>query len=312
MVQAIDIRRPDAELNRTGLELKLLAGQWERASRGRQYTEALLTFLGSKNNKNTRRAYSFALLEFFGWYQIKRGFVPTPDRVKRADAYAYAQYLQDRAIGLDEFRLEQDPERAMDLEIYRVAKASPGVHWSTLRKRLLTTRRFDTEVTFVQGGREQRMRVLEIEASEPRGDELAAYLEDHGGQAPPNALDIRLACLVDHNLLRRTPTVAEIRAGDVISVQDDPERAQLDYRVDPDLFSYFVATHTDSVGAERSNTVSARLSALSSFWRFMVTESSENTGERGLLDHNIWGEPRKQMTRKARSRTRARTGHPPG
>jgi integrase len=305
VVQSIDIYRSERELTRTGLELKQLAGTWSRTAHGKRYVETLLTFLNRKQNRNTQRSYAFAILEFFGWYEVKKGRIPVPHEVRRVDAYAFSQYLQERTVGLDEYRLAQDPERSMDLTIYRFVKGSPGARIDAVRKKLLADSRFTEQVTFLAGARKQTMRVLSIEAAEPRGDELDAYIAAHG-RPPPNGLDLRLACLVDHNLLRRSPSVRQIRTQQAGLDIEKSNRAQIDWRIDPAVFAYYVDTHTDAVGAERANTVMTRLGALSSFWKYLVEQSTENTpGAEPLLKYNIWTEPRGSITKTARSRSRA-------
>jgi len=302
---AIDIHRPEAQLSRTVLELKQLATVWGRSAKGRSYVEALLTFLNRKQNHNTQRAYAFGLLEFFGWYELKKGRTPLPEEVRRVDAYAFSDYLQKRDIGLDEQRLAQDPDHALDLAIYRYVKGHPSARISAIRKKLVADHRFTQTVEFEAGGRKQSLRVLSIEADDLRGDALAAYVAKHGF-APPDPLDERLACMVDHNLLRRTPTIRRVRSGDAGLGLEHPSRAQLDFRVDPEVFSYFVDVHTTASGAERANSVVTRLSALASFWTYLITESAENAaGSEPLLKHNIWTEPRAQLMGAAKSRSRA-------
>ena len=297
MVQAIDIYRPESELTRTALELKQIADAWKRSTSGARFTEALLTFLASKDNKNTRKAYAFSVLEFFAWYHTVKNRTPLPDEIRRADAFAYAKYLTDRTIGLDEYRLAQDPERTLDLSVYRFIKSNPGARIDRIRKHLLADRRFVTTVTFQAGGRPQRLTVLAIESEQPRGDELAAYVEAHDRQ-PPNGLDLHLACLVSHNLLRRTPTVEQIRQETAGLDIADASRAQLGFRVDPELFSYFLDTHTGASGAERSGTILLRLTALSSFWNYLI-DTGENLGDQEpLLKHNIWHAPSKALRKR--------------
>lgn len=294
---ALDISRPEQTLTRTGLSLKRLGQSWQRQARGKQFLEALLTFLGSAASKNTRRSYSFAILEFWDWYEIHHhGDSPTPDKVRRADAFGFADWLRTRTIGLDEYRLRHDPDRALDLAIYQIVLGSPSIRFGAIRKKLLATHRFSKRVTFLAEGRSHSLDVLEIEEHEPRGDALAEYVALHG-RPPPNALDIKLACLVEHKLLRRTPTVARVRDGSFPVEEELPDRAQLDYRVDPETFSYFIDTHTEASGVERSSTVAQRLGALSSFWNFLLDTGENEDSSEPLLQHNVWLAPFKAASR---------------
>lgn len=303
---ALDITKPEAQLTRTGLELKQLSELWSRKPRGDKFTHALLTFLGSKRNRGTRRLYAFGINEFFSWYRVQRGYLPLPSEVLRADAYAFVEYLYTRNVGLDEQRLQLDPNRQLDLSVYRLLKTSPGVRITAIRQHLLRDSRFVVDVSFTTRGIPQRARVLEIEASEPRGDDLDAYMAQHS-RPPNNGLDIYLACLCQHRLLRRTPTLQEIRRGLVDVGEDRPAQAQIGYRVDPDVFQYYINTYTEAQGVERAGTVVSRLSALSSFWTFLVRQSAENVpGFDRLLEHNIWIEPTQQARKKAINRAKIR------
>ncbi|MBW2672368.1 MAG: hypothetical protein JRD89_02980 [Deltaproteobacteria bacterium] len=301
MATAIDISSPDNKLSRAGIKLKLLTQAWSRQARGERYSEALLGFLGSKQNEHTRRSYAFALLEFWDWYWAERQHYPTPDLVRRAEAHAYAQWLTERKLGLDELRLSQDPDRTLDLTIYRAVKLSPGIRCSELRRKLLSAG-FGVNVTFTAAGRSESLSVLEIEQGDLRGDTAAAFAEQHGRQ-PPTGLDLHLACLTEHGIVRRTPTVEQIRSESVHVDEVSPSRAQLDYRVDPELFQYFTNPHTQARGAERSSTVASRLSVLCSFWEHLRSATGENVGPAdALLAHNIWNEPRRRASRISRTR----------
>lgn len=301
MAQAIDIRQPERQLTRTGIEVKNLAQAWRRQAQGDRFIEALLTFLNTRiRNRNTRRSYSFAITEFWAWYQVTHRRMPTPDKVRRSEAFAYSEYLQSRTIGLDAFRLSQDPERELDEAIYQYVLDNPGTRIDKIRQHLLRKPRFTTTVRFTINGAPRSLTVLSIEEHEPRGDARDAYEVEHG-QPPPDPLDLRLACLVEHNLLKRTPTIAEIRDGVVDLGLDDPSRAQLDYRVDPETFSYYVDTHTET-GTARVTTVALRLTALSSFWSFLI-DTGENTGDdQPLLLHNVWKAPLKDVNRRVPAR----------
>jgi len=283
-------RRASGELSRTGLELKLLAEAWARKPDGDRFVRSLATFLGSKSNKGTQRVYGFAITEFFAWFKTLKGFYPTPGEVRREDAALFVKWLQERALGVDEQRLAQDPDRLLDLIAYRFIKKNPDSRISAIRRELLSDSRLSTIVEFTVRGIRQTARVLSIEASEPRGDELESFREQYG-KDPESALDLRLACLCQHNLLRRSPSVQEIREGFVDLGLEKPEQAQIGYRVDPEVFRYWANEYTESRGGDRAGTIVTKLSALSSYWNYLVKSTGENQpGSEALLRFNIWRE----------------------
>lgn len=300
MANAIDIHRPTAELTRTGLDVRRLSEAWTHKPKGRRFTEALIGFLGSKDNPNTRKSYAFAITEFFAWYDSHFRRIPAPDEVRRAEAFAYRQYLESRTIGLDEYRLSNDPDRELDLVIYRYVKAHGGCDITAIRRELMSHGRFTTTVTFVAGGRQHSLRVLTLEEDDLQGDDLASYVAAHG-RNPPNGLDLRLACLCQHNLLHRTPTVEEIRKAAIDVGEEHPDQAQIGYRVDPEVFRYSIEVHTDAKPSERLTTVLLRLTALSSFWNYLA-DSGENVGDtESLLKHNVWRAATKDLRKRVAS-----------
>ena len=288
---AIEVaKRATGDLSRTGLELKLLGEAWNRRSDGSRFVRSLATFLGSKPNRGTQRVYGFAITEFFAWYKSMRGAYPLPSEVRREDAALYVKWLQERSLGVDELRLEQDPERLLDLVAYRYIKANPETKISAIRRELLRDSRLATIVEFTVNGRPQTARVLQIEANEPRGDDLERFREANG-MDPESALDIRLACLCQHNLLRRSPSIVEIRERIVDLGLANPEQAQIGYRVDPEGFSYWANEYTENRGGDRAGTIVTKLSALSSYWSYLVKSTGENApGADALLRYNIWRE----------------------
>jgi|GEM_PF-5984108 len=277
-------------LTRTGIEIKKITNAWKSAPEGDRFTQALVTFLGSKTNKGTQRVYAFALTEFFNWYKQLRGYYPLPSNVMRADAVLFVKWLQERNLGVDDLRLAQDPERELDLAIYKFIKQKPESRISAIRQHLLADVRFTTTAEFKVRGTLQRGRVLKIEEDEPHGDALQDFI-DLNGFPPDNALDLRLACLCMHNLLRRAPTIQQIRDGEVDVGVADPDQAQITFRVDPEVFRYWANTYTEKKGTDRSGTIATKLSALSSFWTWLVRSSGENLpGFDSLLRFNIWRE----------------------
>lgn len=288
MASDLALRNPN--LTRTGLEVQKLSEAWKGRSEGDRFTKALLTFLGSKTNRGTQRVYGFAITEFFTWFKTTRGYYPLPNQVERADVARFVRYLLDRALGVDEQRLERDPERALDLEIYRYIAKNPESRITAVRQHLLRDARFATIVTFNVRGTPQTERVLQLEKDEPRGDAREEFVKLHNAE-PVNELDLLLAELCQHNLLRRSPSVAEIRSGEVDLGLEDPSQAQIGYRVDPTVFRYWANEYTAQKGKDRASTVITKLSALSSYWNWLVQSTAENTNDQAaLLRVNIWRE----------------------
>ena len=301
--------RASGELSRTGIETKLLSEAWKGRPGGDRFVRSLAAFLGSKPNKGTQRVYAFAITEFFNWFRAARGYVPLPSEVRREDALLFVKWLRERGIGVDEQRLEQDSERLLDLQIYRFLKRKPESSIADIRRDLLNDARLCTVVDFTVRGSRQTARVLEIEASELRGDALEAYEQQHGAK-PPNPLDIRLACLCQHNLLRRSPSVAEIREGRIDLGLEDPSQAQIGYRVDPMVFRYWANEYTDAKGGDRASTITTKLAALSSYWSWLVKSTGENIpGMDPLLRFNIWREALAEVRPTALNRAKEHREH---
>lgn len=298
--------RASGELSRTGIEVRLLSQAWQGRPSGDRFTRSLATFLGSKSNKGTQRVYGFAITEFFNWAKQAKGFYPLPNEVLREDAARFVRWLQDRSIGVDEMRLEQDEDRLLDLQIYRAVKAKPESDIKAIRKELLRDSRLVTVARYPERGIPREAIVLKIETDEPRGDELTQFIDRHG-HPPDNALDIRLACLCQHNLLRRAPSVIEIREGIAEIGLPDASQAQIGYRVDPNIFRYWANEYTDARGGDRAGTIVTKLSALSSYWSFLVKSTGENVaGMDALLRTNIWREALAQIRPTALNRAQSR------
>lgn len=271
------------------LSVSLLADSWRGSSRGRDYIQALGTWLASFVSDHSRKSAAYAVSEFCAWYEATYGRVPLPADVTRAQALGFVKHLRERTLGMQEQRLTSDPSRAFDLAIYRYVRQNPGAHLSAIRRHLLGQRDFTTS--------ERGERVLLIEQS-----------------AEPDALERYLGCMIELQLLRRTPTIENIRSGRFpMEGVDDPSRAQIDWRVDPDVFAYRVAVHSHAQGVERAGTVRRRLGALQSFWTYLI-EGGENVGpDEPLLRYNIWTRPTHDTLREAREQAKvSRAQRTPG
>lgn len=295
MTTAIDLRRPESELSRTELTLIRLGRAWVGEADGRRYTEALLDFLRARHNPNTLRSYSYAILEFFGWYERERERIPTPAMVRRADAVAFERWLRERKTGLAEWYLLHDPSRRLDAAIYVICRERPGIGIDGIRQVLLGRPEFATERLLEREGRMVADKVLRIELEGP-------------------GLARRLGCLIDVKTISRSPTLEQIRRGqvDVGLPPAHAARLGIDRPVPPEVFRYAVPSY-DTDPAARASTVASRLAALSALWEYLM-QSGENLGAATpLLRINIWVDLLRQAQRQAPSQQRiARAKKTPG
>lgn len=264
--------------------LGTLRARWQRddPTRGGAFVYYLDNFLAQLQSDNTRRAYSFAVLEFWDWYeQAHPGSPSSPDRIERRDAIAFADWLATRQFGLEEVRLKKDPDSRLMAAIYAIVKSKGSAHIADVRQSLLRIGEFTTSI--------EATARLRIEASDPLG------------------LDKLLACMVEKKLLVREPSVEELRR------RDPTLQNRLHQRVSPDLFTYQIDLHTKARGAaERASTIAARLTALSSLWTYFIEQTGENTGRQPLLSVNPWSAVLKQTLSVASSHraSRARPRRP--
>lgn len=270
MAQAIDLDQPLAQLTRTELTLKQLGETWSRQYGGRAYASALVDFLRSHRNPNTLRAYSTSILQFFGWLaKARRGQVATPDQVQRGDAAGFDEWLRTTTEGLRSWYLAQDPSRELDLKLFEII------------------------------GQRGRARQEEI-------SEALYFTQWRQLQQRQDMLAHRLACLVRAHTLERTPSIAQIRRGEV-DVGLAPELARrvgLEVPVPWGAFIYQVPTK-GTEPANRAPTVAARLTALSAFWNHLVHHGDNRPGAQPLLRVNIWRDLHRKAARQAPAVTRA-------
>jgi hypothetical protein len=116
----------------------------------------------------------------------------------------------------------------------------------------------------------------------------------------------RLGCLVDNKTLTRTPSLEQIRRGqvDVGLPPHVARRVGIDLPAPPEIFSYGTPQY-DTAPSARASTVASRLAALSAFWEYLM-QSGENLGSaEPLLRINIWVELLRQAQRQAPSQQRA-------
>ncbi|MDD5007585.1 MAG: tyrosine-type recombinase/integrase [Syntrophorhabdaceae bacterium] len=287
MTSFIDINKPRGAQTRVELTLVRITSFWNVSQNGPRFSRELFDFLKAIDNKNTLQSYCFSILEFFDWYQRTFDTIVTPDKIRRSDAVEYSKWLRSRELGLEQWRVQQDPERGLDAKILDIVKKSPGCDIRHVRQELaklpgMTTLRQIQD----PDGNFTTMRVLELDAES----------EKTGGLAK------RLACLVSVKNLFRTPSINQIRAKltDVQLGPIDVTRVGIDFKVDPGIFKYYLPRQ-EAGEIERSGTVVSRLSALSSLWEYFKNSGENSGSSEQLIKHNIWQSPLEPVLEQAKS-----------
>lgn len=262
------------------MSLVRVAEGWKSSDpdQGGRFAESLSHFLTRYPSGNTRRSYAFSIVEFWDWFAISHeSALPSPRAIHPSVAVDYANYLRLRTMGLDEYRLAQDPSRALDLVLYRTIKQNPGAQIAQLRAELLRHPEFH-----YRGPQPGLDPMLHIEA-----------VDDFG-------LDKQLACLVERKTLRRRPSLDWLRRRDPEMTRNVSERLESERlgSASQGLFTYTIDPHTTAQDAERYSSIATRLAALAAFWTYLQNTGT-NMGETALIQHQIWQQPLKQAQKRA-------------
>lgn len=277
----IDTEKPVEKRTRVELTLSRVLGSWMREPKGERFRRSFNDWLRSLRSSGTLRVYASSVCELFEWFERERGRVPLPTDIRRSDAIEYARWLRTRKIGLDEHRLEKDPERRIDTVIYDAVEANPGGRIDDVRRFMMSHPQLVTTVNV--DGVPTRMLAMEVDN--------------------PEALAKRLACLVERKTLLREPSVEDIRTGRVDVGLEDPRQAGILYQIPPEVFRYWIRVDDRLPDAARSSTNATRLAALSSLWNFWIDSGENNDDERDkLLRFNIWTDQLKDAQQKAPAR----------
>ncbi len=280
--------------------------------RARRYGEAIRSFLGRPSefgdweryvgtlSPHTRRAYSYALTEFFEWASDRKGRVVEPSEVTAADAQEFVHWLSNRPYGLEETRLREG-DQAERLEIYQAVK------------------------------RLGESRQPEIEAALPRSLKRAHRdpRDDAKGEIHDAWLAHELGRMVLHGYLERVPKVQELRKWPMVRVADEegverwveqrPPDVPIEVTrpwpragIDQDEIDVQLGDESRSekvwnlyryrVKQPRGvspRTATARVSALNSFWELLLKGDGE--GE-PLVKSNPWYAVRRRVLRGATKR----------
>lgn len=249
---------------RSELTLGRIGQAWSMRGNGRRFVRALSGFLSSGGSRYTERTYAYAVLGFWEWLDSTGRGLPTPDELSRQDAVSYEKWLRESGENLIRYRLASDPAREMDLAIYDFVVANEGSRIDDIRSALLATGRFS------YAGR------LGVDDSCKGG--LHRYL----------------GAMVINKVLRREPTIAELRSireyrdvilsGDVTKV----------FRYYPEIG---FRTSDDRVCGNAT-----RIGVLGAFWSYMASQGENLPGaSEPLIRFNIWEPVLKRVREQAAS-----------
>lgn len=247
-------------------------------ARADRYHQALVRFIGGGQpggrewqsyighlSPNTRKAYAFAITEFFEWIARKYGRPVPPHAVRRQDTFDYVNFLANRPFTLEREKLT-DGDHELRLALY--------------------------DAVVARGGRDVPQ--LDIMAALPAGtlpkpDDLEAQDKQQRQVAH------ELGRMVLHDVLARSPTMEQLRAEHpqagitMFEIDAGPDGSFVHLR---DVFRYSLPP---ARGAKRT-TISARVSALSSFWD-VLSEGENVPGGEPILQHNIWKEAKRRVSK---------------
>jgi len=239
-----------------------------------QYALALARFLGrppevegefeafiGTYSPRTRRAYAFAITEFFEWLASEHGRIVPPHEVTTLDAERYVQWLAEKPYSLRDEKL-RDGDEPVRLALYETVEQLGSADLAS------------------------------IAAAIP-----AWLRERHQGKSL-EWLHHELGRMVLHDLLVRTPTIEQLRRENPrlgideffveVPQPDGPPRAV----AIENIFSYTVPAPR----AVSRKTIADRLTALSSFWDVLM--QGENVGgAEAICRYNVFKPIKKQVAR---------------
>jgi len=246
-------------------------------ARAARYRYAVALFLGypepsgrpdwaknyiAERSPQTLNKYRFAIAEFFEFLTRLRGRVVPPHEVTRRDAFEYTEWLANRGQGRWDFSLEaeklRDGDRDEDLAIYETLKRLGQGKLSDIARELPSR----------------------VKREHPPSEAQVAtnLLNEYW-------LDDRLKRLIAQDVIRRTPTMVELRR--------QYPRAGLDEAVNPDLYTYTCIP----VRPVSRSTIVQRLSALSAFWGVMQKGENADPSQKALLDYNVFEDALERASR---------------
>lgn len=236
--------------------------------RAEQYTQALSVFLGGPTNghdyfghlsPHTRKAYAYAIAEFFEWAASKHGRVVSPEDVSRKDAEDYVNWLANRPYSLASEKLKDGDETELR-EIYQI----------------------------VERLGKAKLRDIIREASPKL---RRAYRLDEKKEARIDALSSKVRELVVKDVLAASPTICELR-------EKHPQAAITQWKIPvgqrliaiEHIYTYSVREYP----ALSRTTITQRISALSAFWEVLMQGEGNKDP---LIKHNVWSLVKKRVNR---------------
>lgn len=235
---------------RYALVVASFVGQRESAAGGPGYQP----YIGSLSPA-TRRAYAFAITEFFEWIASHHRRIVPPHKVTRKDAEDYVHWLATRPYSLEAEKL-RDGDQENRREIYEAVKAMGSCDLSSLAATL------------------------------PERIRKAHALPN--GAFDKEWLHRVLGRMTLHDLLVRTPTLDELRKDDkrigisVFIVRIPDQEGVVEDVPLMDVFQYQLPRPR----AVSRVTIALRLTALSSFWDALA--QGENDSTDSILRFNIF------------------------
>lgn len=256
-------------------------GEGDR-QKAQRYAMAVATFLGQNPDgewsdylgqlsPNTRKAYAFAVTEFFEWAAAKHGRVVPPHVVMRKDAEDYVAWLANRPFSLAEEKLKDGDMQGL-LQLFEIIKE---LSTSNIREII---RKLSDDL------REEYFGVRKLSEFKP-GD---AEDEERFAQGR-HALSKDIRSLITMDIVEGTPTLTQLRkdfpqAGITLwEIQNTP----LD-----EVFKYSVKSYAPVA----RTTVALRISALSTFWKILMQGENMKGGE-ALLQYDVWDAVKKRVNR---------------
>jgi integrase len=205
----------------------------------------------------TRRAYSFALTEFFEWLATKHKRVVPPPQVTRKDAEDYVEWLITRPYSLEGEKLRDGDQRER-LTLYEIV------------------------------GELGSADILSIAAKTPGW--LRTAHPAPGVEIDRGWLNRELGRMVLHDLLVRSPTMEDLRREDArigigvftLLVPDGDTMREMPLE---EIFSYTLPR----ARAVSRTTVVVRVAALTSFWQALM-EADNSSGAGALVRHNVFSD----------------------
>lgn len=217
-------------------------------------------FVGTYSPR-TRRAYSFAITEFFEWLASEHGRIVPPHEVTSLDAERYVQWLAEKPYSLRDEKL-RDGDEPVRLALYETVEQLGAADLTS------------------------------IAAAIP-----AWLRERHQGKGL-GWLNHELGRMVLHDLLVRTPTLEQLRRENPRLGIDEffvevpqPEGPPRSVAIE-NIFSYSIPPPR----AVSRKTIADRLTALSSFWDVLM--QGENVGgAEAICRYNVFKPIKKQVAR---------------